>query len=262
MLNGFRNCIAARILVGVFGAACLGGCAHYTTPSRGADMTTFGVAAARNANDAGIQQALDKRPLANFPTGIAVVRVQSPGYQSNTAQGWGQGNYSIVTTRDIEEPMQIERLGKLPQISGMATVNRLLLPRELRSDVELRQAAAQLHADMLLVYTVDTIFTDNDMAEPLTLVTLGLAPNQHLRVVTTASAALLDTRNGYVYGVSEATESRNALSMAWGSSAAMDSLRCKTETAAFEKLVGEMEKMWSGVVKQYAPGDKARASAF
>jgi hypothetical protein len=38
---------------------------------------------------------------------------------------------------------------------------------------------------------------------------------------------------------------------AWGSEDAIDESRRKTEAEAFEKLVGEVETMWSGVVKQY-----------
>ena len=109
-------------------------------------------------------QSLGKRPLANFPTGIAAVRVQAPGYQSETAESWGAGRYSIVTTRDIEKDDVIGRIAAWPLVSGVAPINRLLLPVQLNSDMELRQAAAQLHADMLLVYTLDTTFRVQDKA--------------------------------------------------------------------------------------------------
>src|SRR5437763_4972264 len=135
------------------------GCASsYVTPGRPADMQRVGVPKTiRDASTDGVvQQALDKKPLARFPTGIAVVRVQAPGYQSNTAQGFGSGAFCVVTTRDIEKPEQIERLSKLPMVSGIAPVNRLLLTQELQSDLQLREAAAHLQAQMLLIYTLDT----------------------------------------------------------------------------------------------------------
>jgi hypothetical protein len=231
----------------------LTGCSSsYATPGRGADLKAFGVRADANT-DGSIVQALGKRPLAQLPTGIAVVRVQSPGYRSDTAEGWGDGRYSIVTTRDVEKPGQIERLAKLPMVSGIAPINRLLLPRELKSDLELRQAGASLHADMLLVYTLDTTFQVEDKAAPLTLVTLGLSPNQNTRVVCTASAVLMDTRNGYIYGVAEATDEGGQLASAWTSAAALDDTRRRTESSAFEKLVAELEKSWMAVIQQASP---------
>ena len=84
------------------------------------------------------------------------------------------------------------------------------------------------------------------------MVTLGLSPNQQAQVVCTASAVLMDTRNGYVYGVAEATEKGDQLASAWTSSSAVDDTRRRTEAKAFEKLVGEMEKSWVGVVRTYA----------
>src|SRR3954463_12780302 len=93
----------ALILVSLaLASSLLTGCSSYVTPGRGADMAAFGVRKDENT-DASIVQALGKQPLAQFPTGVAVARVQSPGYASHSAQGWGAGRYSIVTTRDVEK---------------------------------------------------------------------------------------------------------------------------------------------------------------
>ena len=252
-----RSHVARFVLFGLVAAARTGGgCASYTTPGRAADLRTFGVepAARDELSDPSVIRAIDKRPLAAFPTGIAVARVQAPGYRSHTTEGWGTGRYSIVTPRDIEKPEQVERLARLPLVSGIAPLNRLLLPPQLETDLELRQAAAALHADMLLVYTLDTTFVVEDKAAPLTVITLGLSPNQQARVVTTASAVLMDTRNGYVYGVAEASEKDNRLASGWTSGDAVDESRRRAETKASEKLIGELETMWGGVVRTYAGG--------
>ena len=260
-LHCFR--LSQFVLLGLFAVALGTGCASYATPGRAADLRTFGVdPAARDAlSDSSILLETDKRPLAAFPTGIAVARVQAPGYRSHTAEGWGTGRYSIVTTRDIEKPEQVERLARLPLVTGIAPLNRLLLPPQLQTDLDLRQAAAALHADMLLVYTIDTTFRVEDKAAPLTVITLGLSPNQQARVVTTASAVLLDTHNGYVYGVAEATEQDTRLASAWTNRDAVDESRRRAETKAFDKLVGEIETMWGGVVRGYATGGGASAPA-
>jgi hypothetical protein len=235
--------------------ALVAGCASYHAPGRGADLSVMGVSA--EAQKAGtpsdINASFDRRPLANFPANIAVVRIQAPHYSSPTAEGFGSGAYSIVLTRDVEPEDAIVRLGKLPMVRGVAPIGRLLLASQLNSDKELRLAAAQLQADLLLVYTLDTTFHDRDLASPLSVVTLGLSPTQSTTVITTASAVLLDTRNGYVYGVSEASARKNGLATAWNTSSAIDGDRQRTEAEAFGKLVGEVETMWKGVVQDYAP---------
>src|SRR5689334_24663921 len=89
------------------------GCATYTTPGRGAEMAKLGAAAIdqKNATESGIAEAMAKKPLASFPAAVAIVRVQSPGYRSYTAQGWGTGEYSIITARDVEAQSDVDKLG-------------------------------------------------------------------------------------------------------------------------------------------------------
>ncbi|MDY7108286.1 MAG: hypothetical protein SYC29_06575 [Planctomycetota bacterium] len=229
----------------------LGGCAaRYATPSRGADMSLFGGEKAKlqQFTDRKVQVALDRKPTARFPVTLAVVRVQEAGYRSRTARGYGSGEYSVVTTRDIEEDEDFKAINDLDRISGVATVNRLLLPARLSDDRELRAAAAAVHADMLLLYTLDTAFTTEDGMRPLTVLTLGLFPTKNVRVNSTASALLLDTRTGYVYGVAEASAEGAQLANAWTSGDAADQARRRIEREAFGRLVGRFEHAWADVV--------------
>jgi len=84
------------------------------------------------------------------------------------------------------------------------------------------------------------------------VITLGLSPNRQVRLVSTASAVLMDTRNGYVYGVAEATSQESRITNGWQSGVAVDETRRATESAAFEMLVGEFETTWKGVVQRYS----------
>ena len=235
----------------------MAGCASYVAPGRAADFGAMGVTheLQQHGTPASMREAFDRKPLASWPASIAVARVQASGYRSRTAAGYGQGTYSIVTNRDVEKDVQFERLVRLPMVKGVAPIGKVLLMStpQLNSDVELREAAATLQADMVLIYTLDTEFWVRDMATPLTVLSLGLSPSQEARVTTTASAVLIDTRSGFVYGLAEATEQNNRLASAWTSEDAIDAARLKTEEKAFEKLVVELEKTWSGVVTRYAP---------
>jgi len=62
----------------------------------------------------------------------------------------------------------------------------------------------------------------------------------------------MDTRSGYIYGVAETTAESKQLTNAWQSSDAIDDTRKRTEKTSFTQLVGELEKTWPNVVKQYA----------
>lgn len=239
---GVTGTLAAALLA-------LAGCSvAYTTPGAGMQMETLA--------KGDIRERLERKPAANFPANLAVVRVQAPGYRSYSQRGYGRGRYSVVTTRDIETQADFERIAKLPRVAGVAPVSRLLLPENLQSDEDLRVAAASLRADMLLVYTFDTSFaTDESVMAPLRLVHLGLLPDQMARITTTASAAIFDVRTGFVYGAAEATAHEEHITSLWTNSAAVDQSRQATEKKAFGELLKEIETAWSGVVKQQGGGE-------
>lgn len=224
------------------------GCANYRTPGEAAELQTF-------SNDVAIEAAFARKPAARFPANIATVRVQAADYSCYNTPTCGGGNYSVVLTRDVEDPEALMRAAQWPLVAGLAPLGRLLLPAQLRDDRELRNAAAKLHADMVLIYTFDTKFYESEMLKPIGLITLGLAPNTRIRIVSTASAILVDTRTGYIYGMAEATDRREDLSSAWDTESAVDDARSKAESAAFAKLVDELEKTWSAIVTTYASAE-------
>ncbi len=218
----------------------LSGCATpYRTPGGGADFAIFA--------DDDIKAILDRKPASPFPVHLAVARVQAPHYRSYTAQGYGRGRFSVVTVRDVETEEDFDRIAELPEITQVVPLNRLLLSDELESDRQLRQAAASLHADMLMLYTFDTDFFVGDALRPLSVISLGLSPNMYVRVTTTASAILIDVRTGYVYGACETTTRKEQLASAWTSNDAVDHSRLKTERQAFENLLGEFERLWKAI---------------
>lgn len=239
------------------------GCASYAAPGRGADLAAVGAPNAAQfgpGTDGVIRQAFDKRPMPRFPASVAVARIQAPYYTSYShVQGYGEGRFSVVATRDIEKPEQLERLAKLPQLRAIAPINRMLIQGRLDSELPLRQAAAALQADMLLIYTLDTVFDTENKAIPLSVVSLGLSPNKQVRVTTTASALLMDTRNGYLYGLAEATAQQNRFTNDWQNAVAIDETRRATETEAFGKLVGELETTWQNVLATHNPSSPAVA---
>jgi hypothetical protein len=154
----------------------------------------------------------------------------------------------VVTARDIETEADFARLGALPNVAELGTLNRLLLPSQLSSAEDLRRAAAQLKGDIVLLYTIDTAFrTETQEIGPLQLVSLGFFPNKKARVTSTCALALVDTRTGYVYGVAEWSTHEAQRSDLWSTRTAIETARAKAERGAFEGALGELEKLWAGI---------------
>lgn len=234
----FRNLLLASASALLFSS-----CASYVTPGRKADLATF--------TDPRVKKAFVARPTMQFPANIALVHVQASGYRSESAEGVGSGAYSVVTTRDIETDKDIDSISKLPGISGVVTLNRILLPTKLASDLDLREAAAKLQTDAILIYTIDTEFRDNDVIPPLTALSLGFAPNKQYKINSSAAAILMDTKTGYIYGALEENELRSGLTLPLLSSRAMESARKKAERAAFEKMLSSFGPFWNRVYSRY-----------
>jgi len=161
------------------------------------------------------------------------------------------GAYSVLTIRDIETDKDADRISKLPGVGGVVALNRLLLPGKLSTDLDLREAAAKLQTDAIVLYTLATEFSDNEVIAPLTTLSLGLMPNKKYKIHAAASAILMDTKTGYIYGALEEGESRSGLTMAWGSNEAIEAARKKAERAAFEKLLTSFEPFWGRVYQRY-----------
>ena len=223
---------------------------HYITPSGRADFTAF--------SSQSMKESFEAKPAAGFPAGIVAVRVQAPHYRNYYTEReggvYGEGRYSIVTVKEVEEDADVQRLAALPQVSGLISLSTLLLPRTLQSDRELREAAARLKADMLLLYTFETSFHENDASKTLTLVTLGISPTRRVTVRVAASALLMDTRTGFIYAALEANEKRQPLTNAWHSNDTADRARRDAEKAAFKGLVDEFEKAWPKVIERAKQG--------
>ena len=246
----------------LFALALVTGCgAHYVTPGGGLSMGA--IAGIDEQVDGDISKHFETRPAAAFPAHIAVVRIQDSGYRTKTQHGYGHGRYSVVTTRDIETDEAFERLQRLPDVNGVAPIGRMLVPVNANSIKDLRIPAARLHADMVLVYSVDTsLYVDGKQLGPLSMISLGLIPNKKAHVTATVAGMLVDVRTGYIYGTTESSDTQEQLTTVWATEMAIEKARAKAETNAFEGFVGEFEELWGGVVGVYksanvAPQDRA-----
>jgi hypothetical protein len=220
------------------------GCATYTTPAGGVNINAL--------SDVDIAELMKVEPASTFPARLSVVRIQAPGYTSRTNNGYGNGAYSVVTTRDIEEEVDFEKISNFPMVTSVAPLNRLLLPLQLDTTKDLRLSAARLKTDLILIYSVETSFhIEGTSLGPLSLITLGFIPNEEVFVTSTTSGLLVDVRTGFVYGVAEATSKEEQRTTIWNSKQTIDEARLKTEKQSFKNFINEYEKMWLSTVKQF-----------
>lgn len=231
-------------------AACLaflGACAsHYTTPAAGVSL------AAISEKDEDIADAFKRAPAIAFPARLAIARVAAPHYQTRTAQGYGNGAFSVVTVRDIESDDAVQQLSAMPKIAGIAPLTRIMLPNNLQSTRDLRQSAAQLRADAILIYTLDTSFrTESTQIGPLQTIALGMFDTENAIVTSTCSFAIIDVRTGFVYGTGETTASEQKRSNMWGTADAADKARQSAESRAFNDGIAEVAKLWTSIVLEH-----------
>jgi hypothetical protein len=223
----------------------MAGCASYVTPGGPVDLTGI------RAPD--IRELMAREPAAEFPVNVSFARVQSPDYRSRTADTYGFGRYSVVTTREFMLDAEIEAMSEWPKVRGVAPLNRLLAPRRLDSLDDLRVSSANLKSDVLLVFTIDTAFrVDGKSVGPLTVVSLGLLRDRETIVTTTAAAMFIDVRTGFVFGTAEATASEIKQTSAWGSASVIDQSRLLTEKAAFAMLMSESRKTWTSIISEFS----------
>jgi hypothetical protein len=207
--------------------------------------------------DADILKILANKPASEFPVNIAVARIQTTDYTNYRYRRMHspqpQDKFSMILTRDVTEEEAFEKFSKMEGVKQASPFNRLLLPYNYSSIKDLRLAAAKMKAGMLLVYTFDTQFVvDTKNYGPQNVIALGYLKNKEVKVVTTASVALFDVQTEYLYGLAEATQTETKKANAWKKLDEVDNLRTATEKKAFDKLTGEIEKMWKGVMEEYA----------
>lgn len=231
------------LVVAMFG---LTACMTYTTPGGGVSLA--------NISNYDIEKAFEREPAATFPANMAMVRVQATGYASMSTRGYGYGNFTVVTTRDFETEADFETLASVEGIANIAPLTRILIPENLVDTESLRISAAQLKADLLLLYTIDTAFrTDKGQVGPLQTLSLGFLPNRKSHVDATTSAMVLDVRTGFVYGTAEFSATESQRSDFWGTEAAIETARFAAEKASFRGAVEEMQTLLKRIVEEQTP---------
>jgi hypothetical protein len=231
----FQHMNPTHLILALVAALLTSGCSSYMNSPAVARSLKEKRAA---FSDPLIARAFNAKPAIRFPATIAVA--------SNSS-----------STRDhvraISAYGKLDSWSSLPHLARIAIVSPLLTEEYRRgedpkADLRLREAAAKLHADAVLILATETQATDGRIIAPLTELSLGLLPNKRYELISTALAALVDTRTGYIYGTIEKSRARSGITMAWGSDEVISRARSKVEREAMEKLFADFPAFWRGVV--------------
>lgn len=227
------------------------GCGHYVNPGSAADFEALGLTRADvdRASDLGVVREFERLPLATLPVTIGVARVQGPGYLARRGPRTIGGDHVLL--RNPESERLVETLTELPQIEGVATLSPLLLPGGNLTQASIRRCAARLQVQMVLIYTIETLDHGEQHLPFWSLLTLGILPSYEARIASVASAVLVDTRTGFVYGAAEGAGESSRLTSAWSQGRASRRAQDRADRAALEDLMGNIQPMWLGVVERW-----------
>jgi hypothetical protein len=232
-----------RNLVVVFVVLCCG-CASYVTPG--------GPARLEQINRPDVAAEASRQPTLRLPARLAILRIQGRDYRSYSNEGYGSGQFTVLTTQELLTDEQMEAMSKWPSIAGVAPITRLTLPSRFDSLDDLRVAGARIQADILVVYTIETSFRIQGRGYgPLAAISLGIVPDRDAHITATASAILIDVRTGFIYGVAEATAKKTGLTNIWSSGSTVDTKRLEAEEESFTRLFEQLSRTWSGIARQY-----------
>ena len=115
---------------------------------------------------------------------------------------------------------------------------------------DIRRGSARQHLDYVLIYEVtDSSGQSRNALQLADLSILGLFvfPSRNMKVDSTATAMLIDVRNGYPYGTATAFAERKAITTVIGSNGRKERLKDKARLLAVEELSDEVEEFMFGL---------------
>ena len=118
---------------------------------------------------------------------------------------------------------------------------------------QIRLGSARQHLDYVLIYEVSNVSKRKSNALRLTdLTVLGLfvLPSRNIKVDSTASAILMDVRNGYPYGTATAFAQKSSSATVAAASTKKSTLEDKMRYRAVENLTSEISMFMKDLYKQ------------
>lgn len=227
-------------------ALSLCACSHTTQYTSGQDYlkrydnNTSMSAPASGSIDADIRSIASIEPSLQFPARIGLARIESGNLVSvpqDESLAWAELHERLGSSFGDFVPVS-------PLITSM--VSKAAKPDSRASSIvnNIRRGSARQHLDYVLIYEVsDNTDQSRNALQVADLSILGLfvLPSRNVKVDSTATAMLIDVRNGYPYGTATAFAERKAVTTVVGSGGRKAKLKDKARIIAVENLTGDVE---------------------
>ena len=227
-------------------ALTLAACSHTTQYTSGQDYlnrydkSAATLSASNGTIESDIRNIAAIEPDLQFPARIGLARIERGRLISipqDESEAWTTLHRRLGPSFGDFVPVS-------PLITSMVskTDNTKYDPRDVVNNI--RRGSARQHLDYVLIYEVsDTSDKTRNALQIADLSILGLfvLPSRNIKVDSTASAMLIDVRNGYPYGTASGFAERKTVTTSVGSRGRKNKLKDKARIIAVEELTGEVE---------------------
>jgi len=226
-------------------AIILSACAHSSQLTSGSDYIAryddSPAYASTTFLDDEVRSIAAIEPDLRFPARIGLARIEGrtlttiPGDES---QYWAKLSETLG-----------DRYGELipvsPLITAMVNHGQAQSAKDIVGHV--RKGSARQHLDYVLIYEVDNRSERRSNAlrlSDLTVLGLFVMPSRKVEIESTASAILIDVRNGYPYGTATSFADKDGTSTFAGREAKQSKLTDKARVLAVSNLTDEVEMVF------------------
>lgn len=227
-------------------AISLCACSHTTQYTSGKDYLARYDADAILATAGGKSVEADIRNIAaiepelQFPARIGLARIERGKLitvPQDESQAWATLHRRLGPSFGDFVPVS-------PLITSMVSKVEKGTPNARTIVDNIRRGSARQHLDYVLIYEVSDISDSSRNAlqvADLSILGLFVLPSRNVKVDSTATAMLIDVRNGYPYGTATAFAERKAVTTVIGSGGRKAKLKDKARVIAVENLTGDVE---------------------
>jgi hypothetical protein len=222
----------------------LSACTHTTQLTSGQDYLARYIpstSASQTNTDLDVREIAAIEPDLQFPARIGLARIERgrlitvPADEgknwADIAQNLGAGYGQFVPVS--------------PMIASMVNPNHTAPSTKQLVD-HIRRGSARQHLDYVLIYEVTDMSDSHSNAlrvADLSVLGLFMLPTRDVKAEATASAMLIDVRNGYPYGTASSFADKRAISTAIGKHSKTRKLSDKARQVAVKELTGEVSKV-------------------
>ncbi len=215
-----------------------------------------------NMSDAAIDHLLTSSAKPNFPAVVAIAKLSGG---KSYRYPYGSSDSTLTLEMPGGEETEAWRKAAIEaKYSGMPVVDQVhvvnpLIARRTPNLKELRDSAALLHANVLVVYAqgdnADSGYNSAAIAY-WSIVGLFLVPGDTVGHQTAYYGLIMDTRTGYILGVLEG-DSKKEENVLPG---AVEIARRRTESQAQAEALGRLQKRFTETLVAIAGVDRESAS--